>query len=110
MKRVYYSSGSVLTGDRLADDVIDYAAALARNGQADNVRIPVMLEDGSPSDANLLLGPASELVAVGEAAEAPDPRDDDTAQYMERRVKELSVPRPRAAAAVTPVLAEDYDY
>lgn len=108
MKRVYYSSGSVLTGDRLADDVIDYATALARHAQADHVMIPVMLDDGSPSAANMLLGPASELVAVGEANDADDPVDDATAEYMERRVRELSIPRPNATAA--PVYVDEYDF
>lgn len=36
MKRITYAGGSILTGDRLADILMDDATALARAGLADH--------------------------------------------------------------------------
>jgi hypothetical protein len=63
MKTIHYAGGEVLTSDTLADAVVDYASALARVGSSAQLTIPVVLPDGTVSEASLLLGPASQLVA-----------------------------------------------
>lgn len=62
MERVYYAGDHIVTGTEIAKAVFDYAAALAENGSAASVQIPVRREDGSIGSANLLVGPASQLI------------------------------------------------
>jgi hypothetical protein len=63
MKRISYAGGAIVTGDRLADAVMDYAAALARADLADHVRVPALAADESITEFDLLIGPASQLIA-----------------------------------------------
>lgn len=63
MKRIGYAGGSFLTGDRIADAVLDYAAVLARAAQADRVRIPALGVDDSVRMLDLVVGPASQFIA-----------------------------------------------
>lgn len=63
MMRVTYAGGSFLTGDRLAASLLDYAAVLARAGQADRVTVPGIGEDDRVTRFELLVGPASQLIA-----------------------------------------------
>ena len=76
MKRVGYAGGAFLTGDSIADALLDYAAVLARAGQADRIRIPAIGADDHPTEFDLVVGPASQLIAEpvefrGEELEAP---------------------------------------
>jgi len=77
MKTIHYAGGEVLTSDNLADAVVDYAAALAKAGSSAELTIPVVLSDGSTSEASMLLGPASQLVA--QPAVDPDGELEDDA-------------------------------
>ena len=63
MKRVSYSGDAFLTGDAIADALLDYAAVLARADQADRVTVPGIGDDGRVTRFDLLVGPASQLVA-----------------------------------------------
>ena len=67
VKRIYFSSGSVLTGDYIADAVLDLAVLVSARSASATVDIPVMLSDGSTGQANLLISPVGALLAVPEA-------------------------------------------
>jgi hypothetical protein len=67
VKRIYYSSGSVLTGDFIADAVLDLAVLVSSRSASASVDIPVVLPDGSTGQANLLISPVSSLLTVPEA-------------------------------------------
>jgi hypothetical protein len=97
MKRVYYSSGSVLTGDRMADAIVRYAGALAAREDSDLIDIPISLGDGRVARAQLLIGPASQLVVVPEPGIANDPEDEATIEELARKVRGLSSPHPQAS-------------
>lgn len=62
MKRIHYASGSLLTGDAIADAVVRFAAILAQNSTAAEVRAPAILDDGEVGEALMLLGPASQIL------------------------------------------------
>jgi len=64
MKLIHYAGETLLTGDAIADAVLAYASSLASREESATIVIPVRLEDGSIAEANLLIGPASQLVAV----------------------------------------------
>ncbi len=77
MKRVAYAGGSFLTGDTIADALLDYAAVLARAGQADRVTVPGIGADDRVTEFDMVVGPASQLIAeavelAGEELDAPD--------------------------------------
>lgn len=111
MKRIYYASGSVLTGDRMADAIVAYASALAQREISDTIDIPVLLPNGAEARAQLLIGPASQLVVVPEA-DAPDQvEDDETIAELSTRARALSSPHPQAVdKADSPYYAEGIDY
>ena len=46
MKRIHYASGSLLTGDDIADVLVRYAAALAHNNDSAEVHAPAVVEGG----------------------------------------------------------------
>lgn len=99
MKRIFYAGGSALTSNSLADAVLDYAEALAKNPRADVVRIPVVLDSGHAGEATMLIGPASQLLTVSEDAELLSvPDDSDLVAELERRIRHVSSPRPMTQA------------
>ncbi|MEY9952250.1 hypothetical protein [Leifsonia sp. EB34] len=98
MKRIHYASGSVLTGDAIADVLVKYAAALALNAAAAEVRAPAILESGEVGEIVMLLGPASQILAETERFDGPELRDDDFVNGLGERVAALG---PRRAAYVT---------
>ena len=63
MKSIIYANTELLTGDAIAVGVLHYSAALADNGLAETIEIPVLDPDGSRSTALMLIGPASQIVA-----------------------------------------------
>ncbi len=101
MKRIFYSSGSVVTGDRTADALVHYADALAGRDSSDTVDIVVALDSGASGRAQLLIGPASQLVVVPEEDPAAEVEDEDTVRELVRRTALLSSPRPQASDETT---------
>jgi hypothetical protein len=97
MKRVFYAGGSVLIGDRMADAVVRYAGALAMRDGSDLIDIPISLDDGKTTRAQLLIGPASQLVVIPEAGVPEGPEDEATIEDLTRRARLLSSPRPQAS-------------
>ncbi len=63
MKRVLYAGGSFLTGDGIADALLDYAAELANAGKAAKVEVPALDLEQRPERVLLLIGPSSQLLA-----------------------------------------------
>jgi len=52
-----------ITGDAIADAVLDYGVALANAGHADKIEVPGIGRDGD-GRFDLLIGPASQLSAA----------------------------------------------
>jgi len=63
VKIIVYAGDELLTGDEIADALLEYGQALALHGLAATVDIPTLEADGSRSTTKLLLGPASQIVA-----------------------------------------------
>lgn len=89
MKRIHYSSGSVLTGDDIADAVVRYAAALAANAAAAEVRAPAILDNGDVGEALMLLGPASQILAETEPYDGPELRANGFVTDLDERMAAL---------------------
>ena len=63
VKRILYAGGSFLTGDRIADAVLDYAAELANAGKAVKLEVPALDLEQRPERVSLVIGPSSQLLA-----------------------------------------------
>jgi hypothetical protein len=112
MKRIYYASGSVLTGDAIAESVLAYARALAKSPLADIIHIPVIVTGQDHSGmASLLVGPASQLMCVDEATDGLiEPSDGALVMELERRSQLIGSPRPMSQHEEDdPALVDEYD-
>lgn len=98
MKRIYYASGFLLTGDRTAQAVLDLASALAKRESSDVIEIPILAEDGAIGIAQLLLGPASQLMTVTSAGRESEVDDENTLVLLERRTAGLLRPEGQPVA------------
>jgi hypothetical protein len=108
MRRIHYSSGSVVTGDEIAAAVLEYAEALSTHGTADVVNVPVLLPSGNTATASLLIGPASQIASVPEELASPELHDATVVSELRRRSKALaSAPSVSLFADFLP--AEDYE-
>lgn len=96
VKRILYASGSVLTSDQIADVVIEYAQELAKLETSATVTIPTFIEDGSVHEAQLLLGPASQLASLDE--DSPSEMDADLEHTVVGRIRgRIHALRPKAS-------------
>lgn len=77
MHQIQYAGGTVLTGDDIATALLEYAAALARNSTSATVEIPVREVDGGRGIAQVLIGPASQLVSTHAPGFADEIEDAD---------------------------------
>lgn len=96
MKRIHYASGSLVTGDAIAEALVAYAAALALNNAAAEVRAPAVSENGERSEVLLLLGPASQIL-VDDGIGGEELVDDEFVAEIDQKTRELG---PRKATFV----------
>ena len=69
MKRILYAGGSFITGDGIADAVLDYAAELANAGKSAKLEVPTLDLEQQPERVALVIGPASQLMSETVAAD-----------------------------------------
>jgi len=81
VKHIHYDGATILTGDDVADAVIEYAAALSGGDRADTVAVPSVAPDGTLTTTKILIGPASELV-VEDADD--DVLETEDAEFVQR--------------------------
>jgi glycine/D-amino acid oxidase-like deaminating enzyme len=63
VKRLRYAGGSFVTGDRIADAVLAYAAELANAGKAVKLDVPAMDLEQQRERVSIVIGPASQIIA-----------------------------------------------
>lgn len=85
MKRLRYAGGSILVGDAVSHALLTYARDLARAATSDTVSIHGLTDEGADDEAEMLIGPASQLFA--DTADGPEalPGDTDTVTEIEKR-------------------------
>lgn len=109
MKLIHYAGETFLTGDGIADALLDYATALARRARADRVELPVV-SDGQLGRIEIVLGPASQLVVETrelDDANADELQDGELESDIRRRTAVLHNPRPMASALSVDELESD---
>jgi hypothetical protein len=104
MKRVHHVGGSLLTGDDIADALIDLACEVAARGTVLAVEIPVLDEHGRGTRARLLVGPGMQLVSVGAGHDDDEIVEPETVRMLRSRAENTALP-----FAPPDVWAYDYD-
>jgi hypothetical protein len=99
MKRVSYAGTSFVTGSEIAEALLAFIAALGLSGESAQVTIPALDLDSVPTTVDLVIGPASEIVALQLPVSGDELRDDAVVQYLHDRARDLARPRGVAATA-----------
>ncbi|WP_348788014.1 hypothetical protein [Leifsonia sp. NPDC080035] len=107
MRRIVYAGGTLYTGDAIAEALLAYARALARNGTADTVFVPAHTAEGDDGTIELLVGPASQLVSEPVELAGPELADDDLVERLRTLTAELEPRRPEAQSAADVDLTDD---
>ena len=92
MERINYATGSVVTGDEIAHALVGYASALAQGGGSDTVTFPILLDTGEVEQAEILIGPASQMITVPEHTSHDELRDAGLVDELDRKRQALSRP------------------
>lgn len=94
MERISYAGEHLLTGTEIARALVAYAEALADVGQAAAVEIPIVDDRGQPGKSQMLVGPASQLVATKVDMDVPDPQDAVLVEELRARTARMLGHRP----------------
>jgi hypothetical protein len=93
MQRIHYAGDTFLTGSAIAHSLLAYAQALAARASSATVTIPVWREDGSLASAEILIGPASQLIAEAYESSVPELEDDEVVARLNAAAASLRTPR-----------------
>jgi hypothetical protein len=63
MRTIHYADYDITTTDAISDAVLEYPQALALDGSSDTVQVSEFDVDGNAKDFDLLIGPASQIIA-----------------------------------------------
>ncbi|MFJ4294774.1 hypothetical protein [Curtobacterium sp. NPDC089689] len=94
MKYISYEGVDIMTGDLIADAVMDYAAVLGANARTDSVAVPSVGFDGARIRTTLLIGPASEFVVTPAPDDVLEPEDPDFIRRLRDAAGRAGVARP----------------
>lgn len=75
MKRISFGFETLITGNEVADALVQYAAEVVRHGASEPVELPVLEGNGEVTMHTILLGPATQLAVAdidGAHADNPD--------------------------------------
>lgn len=110
MKHVTFAEKSLLMGDEAADLVLEYAAMLARNGDADTVEVAAYSADGDVVRAKMLLAEGAPLMAETAHTDLPEPDNDEALMYVREQMMRRSSPPPvQPADSSMPANYEELD-
>jgi hypothetical protein len=90
MKHVTFADKSLLVDDETADLLLEYAAALARRGEADAVDIHAFGSDGDEVTATLLLDAGAPIMAETAQTSLPGLDNEPALAYMREQLARLS--------------------
>jgi hypothetical protein len=94
MMHVTFSEKSLLVGDEIAELLLEYAAALARTGGADTVKVKAYGADGDKVVAMLLLDEGAPLMAETTHSDLPEPDNADVTTYIREHLAAMAAPAP----------------
>ena len=99
MHQISYAGDTFVTSDRVADKVLEYARTLGQAGSDDTIHIPAVDDSGVIWQVQLLIGPASQLVARQVEGDERNLDEDGLLDDLDRRIASFAPP---LRTAVTP--------
>jgi len=106
MKQVTYAGTSFITGTAIADSLLALVAALGVSRETASVHVPAIGDDDKVTSVDLVIGPASEVVAIGIESSAPELIDDAAVLELDDRARALKVPQAVATSEQVPPIWE----
>ncbi|GAB3605735.1 hypothetical protein GCM10027413_11440 [Conyzicola nivalis] len=97
MKQVTYAGTSFITGTAIADSLLSLVAALGASSDSASVHVPALDTDDEVGSVDLVIGPASEVVAVAFKTDVPELIDEAAVDSLDQQTRALS--RPQAVAS-----------
>ncbi|MFC0678423.1 hypothetical protein ACFFGH_11290 [Lysobacter korlensis] len=110
MKRITYVGTAVLVDDDFGALLLEYAAALARDGTSETIAFRGVNEhDLREHEVSFIVGPASEIVVeqLPEDTPAVDPDNADMIGHMKERIAALEGRRSPGRHSITPEPSSD---
>jgi hypothetical protein len=89
MQLIIYAGEHYLTGDEIARALVDYGQALAEQGTAESITVPIREPDGSDATAVFLVGPASQIVVKSVTSGQEELVDEDAVREIRARIRRL---------------------
>jgi hypothetical protein len=93
MMKLDYAGGEVLVSDALSHALVEFSAHIARTGGSDNLMIPVLTLDGIRGNAEVVVGPASQLLSTPTDVPEVDLDDDRVIADIVLRTSALETAR-----------------
>ena len=101
MHRINYAGSSILTGTEIAHALLDYAQALAQADTSATVELPTIDGNGAIGRSEILVGPASQLIADAEDSSYNDLVDDALVARLRKTANDLRAHGVAAPTALT---------
>jgi hypothetical protein len=92
MKHLTFADKDLLVGDEAADLLLEYAAELAKRGDADTVRLHAFNGTGDEVIATFLLDAGAPLMAETSHSGMDEPDNAEAIEYMRARMKAMAAP------------------
>jgi hypothetical protein len=109
MMKLDYAGGEVLVSNALSHALVEFSAHIARTGGSDSLLIPVLTLDGIRGDAEVVVGPASQLLASPTDAPEVDLDDANVIADILSRTAILKPSRPVALSSENLSTVPDID-
>jgi hypothetical protein len=103
MRIISYGGESFTTSDAAAEALLDFAAAAAQSEAADVVHIPAVAPNGDAITADLVIGPASELLVVPADVDFAEPDTTEAVRELRAKIRELVGSRRLSYGSALPV-------
>ena len=85
MQRIWYANSWFATDDAIADALMEYATVLAVVNSSDVVVLPALDIDGARRQVRMVVGPASQILAMDSDDAAVDLDSRDVVQDLRNR-------------------------
>lgn len=100
MQRLHYTGDTLLVPDAVCEAILALASALADVQVSDVVRVPIVDEAGTLTEARMLIGPASQLYATPADDVTEIDVDPELVADIRRRTARLGVARSEPESTV----------
>ena len=89
MQHITYAEKTLFVDDETAETLVEYAALLGSEQQADTVSIAVVGEDGNEAIASFVLNSGTSIMAETTNSPLEPPKNEEAVEYMRARMEVL---------------------